>query len=64
MILLTHIIFIDNNNSFSRWRNSFNSIINNLPNNKNNIDLLLSGYVSERFIKLVDSIINDNRKRN
>jgi hypothetical protein len=28
MILLTHIIFIDNNNSFSRWRNYFNSIIN------------------------------------
>jgi hypothetical protein len=81
MILLTHIIFIDNNNSFSRWRNSFNSIINNIPNIPNmstmgdhvangipiratkgmsQCDLLLSGYVSERFIKLVDNIIKDN----
>jgi hypothetical protein len=53
-ILLIQIIFINNNNTFCRWRNSFNSI-----NINNDIKLLISGYVSDRYISLVKKSISN-----
>jgi hypothetical protein len=61
-ILLTQVIYIYNNNSFCRWRNSFNSIKKYKYNFK--IKILISGYVSEQFINLVNDTIRNQDIRN
>jgi glycosyltransferase involved in cell wall biosynthesis len=57
-MLLTQIIYVDDNNKLSRWKKSFLSI-----KQLENIDVFVSGYVSGNYLKIVNEILKDTKSK-